>query len=104
MNTDLSRYLEKLKNSSLPISQICSVYKPHASGVTAKVNAITDISTCKTMSKEDAVTAGLYEVIEKEVDLVLATDPDAGRLGVYVKDTKSGEYIPLTGNISGSLL
>ena len=54
--------------------------------------------------KEDAVTAGLYEVIEKEVDLVLATDPDAGRLGVYVKDTKSGEYIPLTGNISGSLL
>ena len=77
---------------------------PHASGVTAKVNAITDISTCKTMSKEDAVTAGLYEVIEKEVDLVLATDPDAGRLGVYVKDAKSGEYIPLTGNMSGSLL
>lgn len=77
---------------------------PHASGVTAKVNAITDISTCKTMSKEDAVTAGLYEVIEKEVDLVLATDPDADRLGVYVKDAKSGEYIPLTGNMSGSLL
>ena len=40
---------------------------PHASGVTAKVNAITDISTCKTMSKEDAVTAGLYEVIGKEI-------------------------------------
>lgn len=168
---------------------------PHASGVTAKVNAITDISTCKTMSKEDAVTAGLYEVIGKEVDdayiaevekqvinqasidemasklkivytplhgtgnlpvrrvlddlgfknvyvvpeqelpdgdfptvsypnpeakeafalglalakekdadLVLATDPDADRLGVYVKDAKSGEYIPLTGNMSGSLL
>ena len=168
---------------------------PHASGVTAKVNAITDISTCKTISKEDAVTAGLYEVIGKEVDdayiaevekqvinhdsidamasklkivytplhgtgnlpvrrvlddlgfknvyvvpeqelpdgdfptvsypnpeakeafalglalakekdadLVLATDPDADRLGVYVKDVKSGEYIPLTGNMSGSLL
>ena len=168
---------------------------PHASGVTAKVNAITDISTCKTMSKEDAVTAGLYEVVGKEVDdayiaevekqvinqasidemasklkivytplhgtgnlpvrrvlddlgfknvyvvpeqelpdgdfptvsypnpeakeafalglalakekdadLVLATDPDADRLGVYVKDAKSGEYIPLTGNMSGSLL
>lgn len=168
---------------------------PHAFGVTAKVNAITDISTCKTMSKEDAVTASLYEVIGKEVDdayiaevekqvmnqasidemasklkivytplhgtgnlpvrrvladlgfqhvyvvpeqempdgnfptvsypnpeakeafelglalakekdadLVLATDPDADRLGVYVKDAKSGEYIPLTGNMSGSLL
>ncbi len=168
---------------------------PHASGVTAKVNAITDISTCKTMAKDDAVSAGLYEVIGKEVDdayiaevekqvfnqkaidemasklkivytplhgtgnlpvrrvlddlgfknvyvvpeqelpdgdfptvsypnpeakeafelglalakekdadLVLATDPDADRLGVYVKDTKSGDYIPLTGNMSGSLL
>ena len=41
---------------------------------------------------------------EKNADLVLATDPDADRLGVYVKDTKSGEYIPLTGNMSGSLL
>lgn len=168
---------------------------PHASEVTAKVNAITDISTCKTMAKDDAVSAGLYEVIGKEVDdayiaevekqvfnqkaidemasklkivytplhgtgnlpvrrvlddlgfknvyvvpeqelpdgdfptvsypnpeakeafelglalakekdadLVLATDPDADRLGVYVKDTKSGDYIPLTGNMSGSLL
>ena len=168
---------------------------PHASGVTAKVNAITDISTCKTISKEEAMEAGLYEVIgaevddayiaevekqvfnqkaidemssklkivytplhgtgnlpvrrvlsdlgfenvyvvpeqelpdgdfptvsypnpeakeafelglalakEKDADLVLATDPDADRLGVYVKDSKSGDYIPLTGNMSGSLL
>lgn len=41
---------------------------------------------------------------EKDADIVLATDPDADRLGVYVKDTKSGEYISLTGNMSGSLL
>ena len=41
---------------------------------------------------------------EKDADLVLATDPDADRLGVYVKDTKSGDYIPLTGNMSGCLL
>ena len=41
---------------------------------------------------------------EVDADIVLATDPDADRLGVYVKDTKSGEYIPLTGNMSGSLL
>ena len=39
-----------------------------------------------------------------DADLVLATDPDADRLGVYVKDTKSGEYITLTGNMSGCLL
>ena len=35
---------------------------------------------------------------------MLATDPDADRLGVYVKDSKSGEYITLTGNMSGCLL
>lgn len=41
---------------------------------------------------------------EKDADLVLATDPDADRLGVYVKDAKSGDYITLTGNMSGCLL
>ena len=40
---------------------------------------------------------------EHDADLVLATDPDADRLGVYVKD-KQGEYHCLTGNMSGSLL
>ncbi|MCI8513675.1 MAG: phospho-sugar mutase [Lachnospiraceae bacterium] len=40
---------------------------------------------------------------EKDADLVLATDPDADRLGVYVKD-KTGEYHVLTGNMSGCLL
>jgi phosphoglucomutase len=168
---------------------------PHSDGVTAQVNAITDLSSVKTMAKEAAMEAGLYEVIgvaiddryieevkkqvfsqeaidkaqdqikivytplhgtgnipvrrvlkeigfehvyvvpeqelpdgefptvsypnpeaeeaftlglkmakEIDADLVLATDPDADRLGVYVKDDKSGEYIPLTGNMSGSLL
>ena len=41
---------------------------------------------------------------EKNADLVLATDPDADRLGVYVKDAKTGEYHSLTGNMSGCLL
>ena len=52
----------------------------------------------------EAFELGLKLAKEKDADLVLATDPDADRLGVYVKDTKSGEYIPLTGNMSGSLL
>ena len=52
----------------------------------------------------EAFALGLKLAKEKNADLVLATDPDADRLGVYVKDTKSGEYIPLTGNMSGSLL
>ena len=41
---------------------------------------------------------------EVDADIVLATDPDADRLGVYVKDSKSGEYKVLTGNMSGCLL
>ncbi len=41
---------------------------------------------------------------KKDADLVLATDPDADRLGVYVKDSKTGEYMVLTGNMSGCLL
>lgn len=53
---------------------------------------------------EEAFTLGLKLAKEKDADLVLATDPDADRLGVYVKDSKSGDYIPLTGNMSGSLL
>lgn len=53
---------------------------------------------------EEAFELGLKLAKEKDADLVLATDPDADRLGVYVKDTKSGDYIPLTGNMSGSLL
>ena len=53
---------------------------------------------------EEAFQLGLSLAKEKDADLVLATDPDADRLGVYVKDYKSGEYIPLTGNMSGSLL
>lgn len=53
---------------------------------------------------EEAFALGLKLAKEKDADLVLATDPDADRLGVYVKDTKSGQYISLTGNMSGSLL
>lgn len=52
----------------------------------------------------EAFALALKLAKEKDADLVLATDPDADRLGVYVKDTKSGEYITLTGNMSGCLL
>ena len=53
---------------------------------------------------EEAFALALKLAKEKDADLVLATDPDADRLGVYVKDAKSGEYITLTGNMSGCLL
>lgn len=41
---------------------------------------------------------------ETDADIILATDPDADRLGVYAKDTKTGEYVSFTGNMSGMLI
>ncbi len=41
---------------------------------------------------------------EKDADIILATDPDADRLGVYAKDSKTGEYKSFTGNMSGVLI
>ncbi len=51
-----------------------------------------------------AFTLALKLAKEKNADIVLATDPDADRLGIYALDTKSGEYIPFTGNMSGMLI
>lgn len=53
---------------------------------------------------KEAFELGLGLAKEVDADLVLATDPDADRLGVYVKDSKTGEYKELTGNMSGCLL
>ena len=39
-----------------------------------------------------------------DADVILATDPDADRLGIYAKDTKTGEYMPYTGNMSALLI
>ena len=171
------------------------VTPPHAVNILKEVQSITDYNDVKTMSKEDAMAAGLYEIIgkeiddkymvelkkqiihpeiiaemagdlkivytplcgtgnvpvrrvlselgfqhvyvvpeqenpdpkfttldypnpedpkaftyalrlakEKDADIVLATDPDADRLGVYAKDTKTGEYVGFTGNMSGMLI
>lgn len=171
------------------------VTPPHDTGIMAEVQKVTDFSVVKTMEKDDAVAAGLYNIIgeeldedyfktlrslsihpeiikqmakdikivytplhgtglepvkrvlkdlgfenvyiepqqavpdghfptapypnpenpdawelalklakEKDADLVLATDPDADRLGVYCKDTKTGEYVTFTGNMSAMLI
>ena len=51
-----------------------------------------------------AFTLALKLAKEKNADIVLATDPDADRLGVYALDNVSGEYVPFTGNMSGMLI
>ena len=51
-----------------------------------------------------AFTLALKLAKEKNADIVLATDPDADRLGIYALDSKTGEYVPFTGNMSGMLI
>lgn len=50
-----------------------------------------------------AFTLALSLAKEVDADIVLATDPDADRLGVYAKDSHTGEYVSFTGNMSGVL-
>ncbi len=65
-----------------------------------------DFPTVSYPNPEDprAFTLALRLAESVDADIVLATDPDADRLGVYAKDTKSGNYMPFTGNMSGMIL
>jgi len=65
-----------------------------------------DFTTLDYPNPEDpkAFTLALKLAREKGADVVLATDPDADRLGIYAYDTHSGEYVPFTGNMSGMLI
>ena len=65
-----------------------------------------DFPTVSYPNPEDKNAFSLALKLAKEVDadLVLATDPDADRLGVYAKDSHTGEYRSFTGNMSGMLI
>jgi phosphoglucomutase len=65
-----------------------------------------DFTTLDYPNPEDpkAFELALKLAKEKDADIILATDPDADRLGVYSKDTKTGEYMSFTGNMSGMLI
>ena len=65
-----------------------------------------DFTTLDYPNPEDPKAFTLALKLAKEVgaDIVMATDPDADRLGVYAYDTKSGEYVSFTGNMSGMLI
>ncbi len=65
-----------------------------------------DFPTVDYPNPEDpkAFSLALKLAKEKDADIVLATDPDADRLGVYAKDSKTGEYKAFTGNMSGLLI
>ena len=65
-----------------------------------------DFPTVRYPNPEDknAFKMALDLAKEKDADLVLATDPDADRLGIYSKNDKTGEYMEYTGNMSGLLI
>ena len=64
-----------------------------------------DFSTCKSPNPEDPAAFEMSIALGKEVDadILIATDPDADRVGLVVKDA-NGEYILLTGNQTGAIL
>ena len=107
------------KFSDIPI-----VYTPiHGSGITLVPPAlkifgfkniisvpeqdITDgnFPTVKSPNPEepDAMRLAINKAVETNAELVMATDPDADRLGLAVKNRK-GEYILLNGNQTGVIL
>jgi phosphoglucomutase len=72
-----------------------------------KEQAIPDpeFTTVKSPNPEDkaAFEYAIRDGKEIDADILIATDPDADRLGVAVKG-ESGEYILLTGNQTGAIL
>lgn len=100
------------------------VYSPiHGTGITLVPRALeqfgfTNVTIVEEQSKPDgnfptvvypnpeekeALTLALKKAQEIDADLVLATDPDADRVGIAVKNT-DGEFVLLNGNQTGSLL
>ena len=65
-----------------------------------------DFTTLEYPNPEDPKAFTLAVRLAKEVnaDIILATDPDADRLGVYALDKATGEYVSFTGNMSGMLI
>ncbi|MCX3265438.1 phospho-sugar mutase [Pedobacter agri] len=100
------------------------VYSPiHGTGITLVPKALeqfgfTNVTIVEEQSKpdgnfptvvypnpeeKDALTLAMNKAKEIDADLVLATDPDADRVGIAVKDN-NGDWVLLNGNQTGSLL
>lgn len=92
---------------NLPVRRVLSELGfQHVYVVPEQENPDPKFTTLDYPNPEDpkAFTYALRLAKEKDADIVLATDPDADRLGVYAKDTKTGEYVGFTGNMSGMLI
>ena len=65
-----------------------------------------NFTTLEYPNPEDPKAFKLALELAKKVgaDIVLATDPDADRLGIYAYDTNTKDYVSFTGNMSGMLI
>lgn len=74
--------------------------------VPEQVKPDSSFSTVKFPNPEDIEAYALAIDLAKKVnaDIILATDPDCDRVGLVVKDEKSGEFVALNGNQVGALL
>lgn len=124
-------YMEELKKQSLNPESIkkqkdmCIVYTPlHGAGNEPVQRILKEIGFENVqVVKEQEMPDGNFPTVdypnpedkkafklalklaqEKDAEIVLATDPDADRLGVYAKDTKTGEFKAFTGNMSALLI
>ncbi|MBQ7934093.1 MAG: phospho-sugar mutase [Lachnospiraceae bacterium] len=92
---------------NLPVKRILAELGfKHVYVVPEQENPDPNFTTLEYPNPEDpkAFTYALRLAKEKDADIILATDPDADRLGVYAKDKATGEYVAFTGNMSGMLL
>lgn len=123
-------YLDKIKTFSVSQDAIARqkdlkiVYSPiHGTGITLVPQALkhfgfNNVTIVEEQSKPDgnfptviypnpeekeAMNLAMAKAKEIDADLVLATDPDADRVGIAVKNS-DGEFILLNGNQTGSLL
>jgi len=123
-------YLDKITALSVSPDAIARehdlkiVYSPiHGTGITLVPQALaqfgfTNVNIVEEQSKpdgnfptvvypnpeeKDALSLAIKKAEELDADLVLATDPDADRVGIAVKNN-DGEFVLLNGNQTGSLL
>ena len=92
---------------NVPVRRILSELGfKHVYTVPEQENPDPDFTTLEYPNPEDpkAFTLALKLAGEKDADVVLATDPDADRLGIYAKDFETGEYMPFTGNMSAMII
>ncbi len=92
---------------NIPVRRILSELGfKHVYVVKEQENPDPDFTTLEYPNPEDpkAFTLALKLAKEKNADLVLATDPDADRLGIYAFDPKTNDYVPFTGNMSAMII